>query len=95
MVYNEPRQLNKTVNFIKKAEIMKTKLENKIKAHKLGQGKDGTIIQLKNFYKDIELMIESNSHKPSYSRAIADSWDFNSELGKQLLDLYEIYKKLR
>lgn len=95
MVYNEPRQVNKTVNFIKKAEIMKMKLENEIKAHKLGQGKDGTIIQLKNFYKDIELMIESNSHKPSYPRAIADSWDFNSELGKQLLDLYEIYKKLR
>ncbi|MGE6754665.1 hypothetical protein ACQKFO_14650 [Rossellomorea sp. NPDC071047] len=94
MVYNEPRQLNKTVNFIKKAEKVKLNLECEIKAHKLGQGKDGTISQLENFYKDIELMIESKSHIPSYPRAIADSWDFNSELGKELLDLYEKYKKL-
>jgi hypothetical protein len=36
-------------------------------------------------------MIESNH----YSRAIADSWDFKSELGSQLLDLYEEFKKLR
>jgi len=95
MVHNEPRQLNKTLNFIKEAEKLKTRLECEIKAHKLGQGKDGTISQLENFYKDIELMIESKSHFPSYPRAIADSWDFNSELGKQLLDLYEEYKKLR
>jgi|GEM_PF-3170576 hypothetical protein len=95
MVYNEPRQLNKTLNFIKEAEKVKTRLEFEIKAHKLGQGKDGTISQLENFYKDIELMIESKSHVPSYPRAIADSWDFNSELGKQLLELYDEYKKLR
>lgn len=94
MVYNEPRKLNKTVNFIEKAEKVKMKVECEINAHKLGQGKDGTISQLENFYKDIELMIENNSYIPSYPRAIADSWDFNSELGKQLLDLYEIYKKL-
>ncbi|NBJ71605.1 MULTISPECIES: hypothetical protein [Bacillota] len=94
MVYNEPRQLNKTVYFIKEAEKMKEKLEHEINAHKLGQGKDGTISQLENFHKDIELMIESKRHIPSYPRAIADSWDFNSELGKQLLNLYEDYKKL-
>jgi hypothetical protein len=95
MVYNETRQLNKTLNFIKEAERVKMRLEFEIKAHKLGQGKDGTISQLENFYKDIELMIESKSHVPSYPRAIADSWDFNSELGKHLLELYEEYKKLR
>ncbi|WP_332651818.1 hypothetical protein [Lysinibacillus sp. 54212] len=94
MVYNEPRKLNKTINFIEKADKVKMKVECEIKAHKLGQGKDGTISQLENFYKDIELMIESKSHIPSYPRAIVDSWDFNSELGKQLLDLYEVYKKL-
>lgn len=95
MVYNEPKQLNKTVNFIKEAEKVKTKLEYEIKAHKLGQGKDGTISQLKNFYKDIELMMECKTYTPSYPRVIADSWDFNSELGKQLLNLYEKYKKLK
>lgn len=94
MVYNEPRRLNKTLNFIKEAEKVKMKLECEIKAHKIGQGKDGTISQLENFYKDIELMIESKSHIPSYPRVIADAWDFNSELGIQLLDLYEVYKKL-
>ncbi|MGG1690518.1 hypothetical protein ABEV80_03515 [Heyndrickxia ginsengihumi] len=95
MVYNKPRQLNKTANFIKEAEKVKMKLECKIKVHKLGQGKDGTIGQLKNFYKDVELMIKSKSHIPSYPRAITDSWDVNSVLGKQLLDLYEVYKRLR
>lgn len=95
MVYIEPRQLNKTVNFIKEAEKVKLKLECEIKAHQLGQGKDGTISQLESFYQDIELMIRSKSHIPSYPGAIADSWDFNSELGKQLLDLYDEYKKLR
>ena len=94
MVYNEPRRLNKTLNFIKEAEKVKMKLECEIKAHKIGHGKDGTISQLENFYKDIELMIESKSHIPSYPRVIADDWDFNSELGIQLLDLYEVYKKL-
>ncbi|MCM3163991.1 hypothetical protein KDJ21_016340 [Metabacillus litoralis] len=94
MVYNEPRRLNKTLNFIKEAEKVKIKLECEIKAHKLGQGKDGTISQLESFYKDIEIMIESKSHIPSYPRVITDTWDFNSELGVQLLDLYELYKKL-
>lgn len=94
MVYNEPRKLNKTVNFLEKAEKVKLKVKCEIKAHNLGQGKNGTISQLDNFYKDIELMIECKNHIPSYPRAIADSWDFNSELGKQLLDLYEVYKKL-
>lgn len=95
MLYNEFRLPSKTLNFIKEAEKVKKKLVSEIKAHRLGQGKDGTISQLENFYKDIELMIESKSHIPSYPRAITDSWDFNSELGKQLLDLYEIYKNLK
>ncbi|MEH7235652.1 hypothetical protein [Bacillus sp. JJ1562] len=86
MVYNEPRQLNKTVNFIKEAEKVKMQLEFEINSHKLGQGKAGTISQLENFYKDIVLMIESKSHIPSYPRTIVDTWAFNSELGKQLLD---------
>ncbi|WP_416147660.1 hypothetical protein ACM26V_15645 [Salipaludibacillus sp. HK11] len=94
MVHNEPRRLNKTLNFIKEAEKVKIKLDCEIKAHKLGQGKVGTISQLENFYKDIELMIESKSHIPSYPRVITDTWDFNSGLGIKLLDLYEFYKKL-
>ncbi|PGT91625.1 hypothetical protein [Bacillus sp. AFS040349] len=94
MVYNEPRRLNNTLNFIKEAEKVKVKLECEIKAHKLGQGKDGTISQLENFYKDIEQMMESKSHIPSYPRFITDTWDFSSELGVQLLDLYELFKKL-
>lgn len=69
-------------------------LEYEIKSHKLGKGKDGTIPQLKKIYKDIELMIESKEHLPSYPIIITDSWDFNSELGKQLLDLYGMYKRL-
>lgn len=94
MVYNESRRLNKTLSFIKEAENVKMKLECEMKAHKIGQGKDGTISQLEKIYKDIELMVESEKYMPSYPRTIADTWDFNSKLGKQLLDLYELYKKL-
>ncbi|UJW57910.1 hypothetical protein HXZ66_11075 [Bacillus sp. A116_S68] len=94
MVDNEPSLLNNTLNFIKEAEKVKIKLEYEIKDHKLGQGKDGTISQLENFYKDIELMIESKNHLSSYPRVITDTWDLNSKLGMQLIDLYELYKKL-
>ena len=61
----------------------------------LQQIERGTISQLENFYKDIELMIESKCYIPAYPMVITDSWGFNSELGVQLLDLHELYKKLR
>ncbi|MEK4083775.1 hypothetical protein [Psychrobacillus sp. FSL K6-1415] len=94
MVYNESRRLNKTLKFKKEAENVKIKLESEINAHKLGRGSDGTINQLENIYKEIELMIESLNYIPSYPRVIVDTWDYSSELGKQLLDIYEIYKTL-
>lgn len=94
MVYNESRRLNKTVRFKKEAENVKIKLESEIIAHKSGKGRDGTINQLENIYKEIELMVESLNYIPSYPRVIVDTWDYSSELGKQLLDLYDIYKTL-
>lgn len=94
MVYNESRRLNKTVKFKNEAENVKIKLESEINAHKLGKGRDGTINQLENICKEIELMVESLNYIPSYPRAIVDTWDYSSELGKQLLELYSIYKSL-
>jgi len=94
MVYNESRRLNKTVKFKIEAENVKIKLASEINAHKSGKGSDGTINQLENIYKEIELMVESLNYIPSYPRVIVDTWDYSSELGKQLLDLYEIYKTL-
>ena len=94
MVYNESRRLNKTLNFKSEAEIVKLMIEAEIKAHQIGEGKDGTISQLEKFYKEVELMIVSHQYIPSYPRTIVDGWDFNSELGKQLLGLYAMYKKL-
>ena len=84
MVYNESRRLNKTVKFKNEAENVKIKLESEINAHKLGKGRDGTINQLENICKEIELMIESLNYIPSYPRAIVDNWDYSSKLGKQL-----------
>ncbi|MEC2072510.1 hypothetical protein [Alkalihalophilus marmarensis] len=94
MEYNEPKLLSKTLSFIKEAEKVKKQLEDEIKAYKLVQSKDGTINQLKNFYKDVELMIKSNNHNPSYPRVFTETWDYNSELVIQLLNLYELYKKV-
>ncbi|MEI3613630.1 hypothetical protein [Pseudogracilibacillus sp. SO30301A] len=51
MVYNESRRFNKNLNYIKKAEKVKMKLDCEIKAHKLGKGKDGTVPQLKKYIK--------------------------------------------
>ncbi len=94
MVYNEPKRPNKTLDFINKTEKVKMKLKSEINAHKKGQGKDGTVNQLEKFYNEMEQMVEFKNHIPSYPRAIVDTWDINSELGKQLLELYEAYKKL-
>lgn len=94
MVSNKPERINKTSHFNIEAEKLKLRITSEMNAHKLGQSKDGTLSQLELIYKDIELMIETKSHKPSYPMVITDSWDYNSELGIQLLDLYERYKKL-
>ncbi len=94
MVFNESRRINKTLTFINEAEEVKKKLSAEIKAHSEGVGKEGTIHQLELFYNDVEKMIESQSHIPSYPRVIVDTWDFNSELGNQLLALFEAYKNL-
>lgn len=74
------------------AQSLKSKLINEINAHKFGQGRDGTMQQLNQINYDIEQMLISKNYNPSYPRTIIDSWDFNSELGKQLLDFYEVYK---
>lgn len=94
MVYNRSRQLSKTLNFAIEAENIKEKLHIELKAHQLGRGRDGTINQLKIFYKDIEIMIENKGYVPTYPRVIVDEWSYESELGKQLLDFYESYKEL-
>lgn len=93
MVYHESERLDKTLDFVKMAESLKSKLINEINAHKCCQGRDGTMRQLNQINHDIEQMLISKNYTPSYPRTIIDSWDFNSKLGKQLLEFYEVYKK--
>ncbi|MFD1337147.1 hypothetical protein ACFQ4N_16515 [Oceanobacillus iheyensis] len=90
MVYNEYSSLE----FMEKAEKAKEKIQHEINIHKLENSKDSIIDQLENINKDIELMIISKNHSPSYPRMIVDYWDFQSQLGKELLELYELYKEL-
>lgn len=54
-------------------------------------------LQLKSIINDINKMNEirdSNIFLPSFPRFIVDSWDFSDSLGIELLNFYELYKKI-
>ena len=49
--------------------------------------------QLSNILEELEKMLNSKNLKLCYPRMIVDSWDFTDELGLELLDLAELYKR--
>ena len=49
--------------------------------------------QLSNILEELEKMLNSKNLKLCYPRMIVDSWDFTDELGLELLDLAEVYKR--
>ena len=49
--------------------------------------------QLSNILEELEKMLNSKNLKLCYPRMIVDSWDFTDELGLELLDLVELYKR--
>jgi len=76
---------------------VKKRVENEIELHRSGKGTDGNIRQLKNIYRQLNLMekfMNVKEFRPTYSRMIVDSWDYNSELGIELLNVLKIYNTL-
>ena len=73
-------------------------IDAEIKAHNSGTGTNGTISQLENMLNELNKMKSNMNPKmftPYYPKAIVDSWDFNSELAKKLLDIADEYSKLK
>lgn len=98
MVYQQFGGFNKTMRFDNIATEVKNLLLEEIENHKSGNGKDGNVIQLNSFINDIDRMIgatSSNVFTPAFPHVIVDSWRMDSKLGEQLLNLFELYKKVK
>lgn len=52
-------------------------------------------VQLSSILKELEKMMDNKGLVLYYPRMIVDTWDFNDELGSELLELAEIYKRLK
>ena len=59
---------------------------------KKGQSKKNCV-QLNNILEELENMMNNKCLTLCYPRIIVDSWDFNDDLGLELLDLAELYKR--
>ena len=79
--------------FSRKNSELQQKIELEIEKVKVGQSK-------KNMFQLQTILIElqkSNMQKNvilSYPRIIIDSWDYSDQLGMELVELAELYKKI-
>ena len=79
--------------FNKKNSELQQKIEVEIVKVKEGQSKRN-MVQLQTILTELQ---KSNTQKNiilSYPRIIVDSWDYSDELGVELLELAELYKKI-
>lgn len=52
-------------------------------------------VQLRSILDEVERMMETKHLAIYYPRTIVDSWDFDDELGSELLELADLYKQWR
>lgn len=80
-------------NFNKRNSELQQKIKLEIEKVKMGQSKKN-MVQLQTILTELQ---KSNMQKNvilSYHRIIVDSWDYSDQLGMELLELEELYKKL-
>ena len=80
-------------NFNKRNSKLQQKIELEIEKVKVGQSKKN-MVQLQTILTELQ---KSNMKKNvilSYPRIIVDSWDYSDELGVELLELAELYRKI-
>ena len=80
-------------NFNKRNSKLQQKIELEIEKIKVGQSKKN-MVQLQTILAELQ---KSNMQKNvilSYPRIIVDSWDYSDELGVELLELAELYRKI-
>ena len=79
--------------FNKKNSELQQKIEVEIVKVKEGQSKRN-MVQLQTILTELQ---KSNTQKNiilSYPRIIVDSWDYSDQLGVELVELAELYKKI-
>ncbi len=102
MVHKQPEQINRALinrqqRLIKLIDDALVDIKKEVDAHKKGVGINGTIGQLEQICIELEkmkLVMKVNTFIPNYPRTIVDSWDFNSKLGLQLLEIADEYNKV-
>lgn len=52
------------------------------------------ISQLKTILNELNLMKENPNIHVTYPRIIIDSWDYSDQLGLELIELSDLYKKV-
>lgn len=80
------------ISFEKEVEIIRSKLQLR-KKQSLEKARDIDLI-LCEIDKMLNSLYTSVDFFPIYPRIIVDSWDFNDELGKELLVMYQNYIKI-
>lgn len=76
----------------KKNSDIQQRLRREMEYVKKGQSKKN-YIQLSNILEELKNMMNNKCLILCYPRIIVDSWDFNDDLGIELLDLAELYKR--
>ena len=77
---------------IRNAELQQ-RIISEIEKAKEGQGKK-SIIQLQTILKELQSSSKIKKMNLCYPRFIVDSWDYSDQLGIDLLELAELYKKI-
>lgn len=78
----------------KKNLDIQRRLRREMEYVKIGQSKKN-YVQLSNILEELENMMNNKCLTLCYPRIIVDSWDFNDDLGIELLDLAELYKRCK
>lgn len=78
--------------FNKKNNELQKKIILEIEKIERGQSKKN-ILQLQAILRELQDSSEGKNKVLSYPRIIIDSWDFSDQLGIELIELAELYKK--
>lgn len=80
--------------FINKNIELQKRVLTEIENVKLGLS-NKNILQLNSILKELNASEKSFDITLSYPRIIVDSWDYSDQLGLQLIELSELYKKIK
>ena len=72
---------------------MQQKIELEIEKVKVGQSKKN-MVQLQTILIELKNSNRKKNVILSYPRSIIDSWDYSDQLGVELVELAELYKKI-